>query len=186
MKLIVGLGNPGKEYINTRHNMGFSCLDLFSEKYLKEKIGKEGFQGNYLKTKYENEDVIFLKPTTYMNLSGNSVKEIAGFFKIKTEDILVIYDDMDLEVGRIRLRPNGTSGGHKGIKSICECLQTEQIKRIRIGIGKAPYSVVDYVLEKPNKEQQIEIDKALLKACLAIEDYILNGFDHAMCKYNQK
>ena len=119
-----------------------------------------------------------------MNLSGNSVIELAHFFKIDVKDIVVIYDDMDLEPGKIRLRPSGSSGGHKGIKSIIENFGTQNIKRIRIGIGKAPYSVVDYVLERPNKDQQILIDQAIDKACQAIDDIILKGFEHAMCNFN--
>ena len=184
MLLFVGLGNPGKEYDRTRHNMGFMTLDHLSKDYVKEEINKTGFQGVYLKTNYLNQQVIFLKPYTYMNLSGNSVIELAHFFKIDVKDIVVIYDDMDLEPGKIRLRPSGSSGGHKGIKSIIENFGTQNIKRIRIGIGKAPYSVVDYVLERPNKDQQILIDQAIDKACQAIDDIILKGFEHAMCNFN--
>lgn len=184
MLLFVGLGNIGKEYENTRHNMGFSVLDYFSKNYLKEEINKLNFQGTYLKTNYLNQQVIFLKPSTYMNLSGQSVSEIVKFFKINVEDIVVIYDDLDLEPGKIRLRPSGSSGGQKGMKNIIEHLKTEKIKRIRVGIGKAPYSVVDYVLEKPTKEQQLALNQAIEKACQAIEDTIKNGFEHAMCHYN--
>lgn len=184
MLLIVGLGNPGREYDKTRHNMGFSTLDFFSKNYLKEEINKKGFQGEYLKTNYLNQQIILLKPHTYMNLSGLSVLELMQFFKIKVEDIIVIYDDMDLEPGKIRIRPSGSSGGHKGIKNIIDNLKTEKIKRIRIGVGKAPYSVIDYVLERPSKDQQVLIDQAIIKACGAIDDMIKNGFDHAMCNFN--
>lgn len=184
MLLFVGLGNPGKEYEHTRHNMGFDVLSLFSSKYLKQDISKKGFQGEYLKTTYKGEQVIFLKPHTYMNLSGHSVIDIAHFFKVDIKDIVVIYDDMDLEPGKIRLRPSGSSGGHKGIKSIIENFGNDKIKRIRVGVGKDNYSVIDYVLEKPTKEQQTLIDQALNKACDAIEDIIVNGFEHAMCHYN--
>lgn len=186
MLLFVGLGNPGREYEKTRHNMGFLTLDYFSEHNLKEPIIKSSFQGLFLKTNYLNEQVLFLKPQTYMNLSGISVNEIVKFYKIKLEDIVVIYDDMDLEPGKIRLRPSGSSGGHKGIKSIIENLGSENIKRIRIGIGKAPYSVIDYVLEKPTSDEQKEIDEAIKNACGAIDDIILKGFDHAMCFFNKK
>lgn len=184
MILFVGLGNPGKEYENTRHNMGFCVLDMFSKYYLKEDISKKGFQGEYVKTNYKGEQVIFLKPYTYMNLSGHSVIELAHFFKVDIQDIIVIYDDMDLEPGRIRLRPGGSHGGHKGIKSIIENFGSNEIKRIRIGVGKATYSVVDYVLEKPNKEQQVLIDQAIKKSCDAIDEIIAKGFDSAMCKFN--
>lgn len=184
MLLIVGLGNPGKEYQHTRHNMGFDVVDLFAEKKLKEDISKPGFKGEYVKTTYKGEQVILLKPQTYMNLSGQSVLEIANFFKIDVEDIVVVYDDMDLVPGKIRLRPSGSFGGHKGIKSIIDNLKTDKIKRIRVGVGKAQYSVIDYVLEKPSKEDQELIIQALNKSVEALDDIIVNGFDHAMCYYN--
>lgn len=184
MILFVGLGNPGKEYEKTRHNMGFCVLDLFAKDYLKEEISKKGFQGEYLKTSYKGEQIILLKPHTYMNLSGHSVVEIAHFFKVNLEDIVVIYDDMDLEPGKIRLRPSGSHGGHKGIKSIIENFGSDKIKRIRVGIGKATYSVVDYVLEKPTKEQQELINQAFKKSCDAMDEIIAKGFDRAMCKFN--
>lgn len=184
MLLFVGLGNPGLEYQDTRHNMGFSTLDLYCKKYLNKEIERSDFHGKYLKIKYHDEDIIFIEPQTYMNLSGECVREIVKYFKIDISDIIVIYDDMDLDVGKIRLRSSGSSGGHKGIKNIIENLKTEEIKRIRIGIGKAPYSVIDYVLEKPSSEQKEQISNAISKACLAIEDIIVNGFNHAMSHYN--
>ena len=184
MLLFVGLGNPGREYEKTRHNMGFSTLDYFSEHHLKEPIIKNSFQGLFLKTTYLNQQVIFLKPQTYMNLSGQSVVEAMHFFKIKAEDIIVIYDDMDLDVGKIRLRPNGSSGGQKGMGNIIDLLKTQNIKRIRIGIGKSPIPVVDYVLGKPTLEEKEEIDKAIVKACDALEEIVRNGFDKAMNKFN--
>jgi peptidyl-tRNA hydrolase, PTH1 family len=185
MKLIVGLGNPGNEYKNTRHNMGFSVLEYMEEHKLKEPIAKEGYKGLYLKTNYLGEQVMFLKPQTYMNLSGESVLEVVNFFKIDINDILVVYDDLDLEPGRIRVRRNGSSGGQKGINSIIELLKTQDIKRIRVGIGKSKViPIVDYVLGKPSPEDQEKINQAIKKASDAIDDFIVNGFEHCNNHFN--
>ena len=119
MKLIVGLGNPGKEYDMTRHNTGFYCLDVLSDE-MNQSIDKEKFKGLYTKFKYKGEDVILLKPQTYMNNSGESVAAVMQFFKIPVEDLLVIYDDMDMPTGKLRLREKGSAGGHNGIKSIIQ------------------------------------------------------------------
>lgn len=184
MLLFVGLGNPGDNYEKTRHNMGFMALDKLMEDHLGEEINKKGFQGLYLKTIVHGKTVIFLKPQTYMNLSGQSVIEIMNFFKIKLDELVVIYDDMDLEPGKIRIRKNGSAGGHNGIKNIIEHVKSQEIKRIRIGIGKANIGVVDYVLGKPSSDDQLKIDAALEKTCKAILDIVDNGFDHTMNHFN--
>ena len=184
MLLIVGLGNPGTEYEGSRHNMGFMTLDEMMDNHVGMEINKQGFKGQYLKTKYRGEDVVFLKPMTYMNLSGESVIEAVRFFKIPLENIVVVFDDMDLEPGRIRLRKNGSSGGQKGMGNIIQLLGSQEIKRIRVGIGKADRSVVDYVLTKPTGDDQVKIEVAIKKACDALDDFIDNGFEHAMCHYN--
>ncbi len=184
MKLIVGLGNPGKKYEHTRHNMGFDVIDLFSE-LAKIDIDKEAFKGLVGRGKVFEEDIYLLKPQTYMNLSGESVREIVAYFKIPTEDIIVIYDDLDLEPGKIRLRLSGSSGGHKGIQNIIENLGTEEIKRIRIGIGKPTFDTIDYVLGKPLKEERPLIDEAINKAVDALKEILKNNFDSAMNKYNR-
>lgn len=183
MKLIVGLGNPGKKYEHTRHNMGFDVIDLFSE-LAQIDIDKDAFKGLVGRGKVFNEDVYLLKPQTFMNLSGESVREIVSYFKIPKEDIIVIYDDLDLEPGKIRLRLSGSSGGHRGIQNIIEQLGTENIKRIRIGIGKPTYDTIDYVLGKPLKEEQVLIDEAIKKAVDALKEILKNNFDSAMNKYN--
>lgn len=183
MKLIVGLGNPGKKYEHTRHNMGFDVVDLFSE-LAQIDIDKDAFKGLVGRGKVFDEDVYLLKPQTFMNLSGESVREIVSYFKIPKEDIIVIYDDLDLEPGKIRLRLSGSSGGHRGIQNIIEQLGTENIKRIRIGIGKPTYDTIDYVLGKPLKEEQVLIDEAIKKAVDALKDILKNNFDSAMNKYN--
>jgi PTH1 family peptidyl-tRNA hydrolase len=184
MILIVGLGNPGREYEGTRHNMGFMTLDYLMEHKVGEEINKAGFKGLYTKAPFAGQQVLFLKPQTFMNLSGTSVQEIVNFYKINIDDIIVVYDDMDLEPGKIRLRPAGSSGGHKGMGNIIQCLGTDKIKRIRIGIGKAPHSVIDYVLEKPKGQEKDDIDIAIAKAADAIEDILEHGFVLAMNHFN--
>lgn len=185
MKLIVGLGNPGKKYEHTRHNMGFDVVDLFSE-LAQIDIDKEAFKGLVGRGHLFDEDVYLLKPQTFMNLSGESVREIVSYFKTPVEDIIVIYDDMDLEPGKLRLRLSGSSGGHKGIQNIIDNLHTEDIKRIRIGIGKPTYDTIDYVLSKPLKEERGLIDEAIKTAVDALKEILKNNFDSAMNKYNHQ
>ncbi len=182
MKLIVGLGNPGKEYEHTRHNMGYDVLDVFLKKH-DLVLNKEAFKGKYLKTRIFDEDVIFLKPLTYMNLSGECVIEFFNYFKIDLEDLLIIYDDMDLPAGKIRLREQGSSGGQKGMQNIIDLLHTDEINRIRIGIGKANKDVIDYVLTKPSQEDLSLISLAQNKASDAIECFIKYDFLKAKAKY---
>ena len=183
MKLIVGLGNPGKKYEHTRHNMGFDVVDLFAEQ-AKIDIDKEAFKGVVGRGKVFDEDIFILKPHTYMNLSGESVQEIVSYFKIDLEDIIVIYDDMALEPGKIRLRASGSSGGHKGMQNIIEHLHTENIKRIRIGIGEPTYDTIDYVLTKPLQDERPLIEEAITNAVGAVKEAIRSDFDRAMNKYN--
>ena len=183
MKLIVGLGNPGKEYEATRHNCGFRAIDLFADK-AGLVIDKDGFKGLYTSFKFEGESIILFKPQTFMNLSGTAVREIANFYKIDINDIVIVYDDMALEPGDIRLRVKGSSGGQKGMQNIIDNLGTDEIQRIRIGIGEPEYDAVDYVLGKPSKEEKAKIDSALEKAAQAIKEYLVDSFVNAMNKYN--
>ena len=183
MKLIVGLGNPGKKYEHTRHNMGFDALDLFAELAMID-IDKESFKGLVGRGKLFGEDILLLKPQTFMNLSGESVREIVNYFKINLEDIIVIFDDMALAPGRIRLRLNGSSGGHKGMQNIIDNLQSDEIKRIRIGIGEPTYDTIDYVLSKPTKDEKPLIDEAINEVVEALKTILKNNFDIAMSKFN--
>ena len=183
MKLIVGLGNPGKKYEHTRHNMGFDVVDLFGE-ISQIDIDKESFKGVVGRGKVFDEDVFLFKPSTYMNLSGEAVQEIVSYFKIDIEDIVVIYDDMALPVGTIRLRPSGSSGGHKGIQNIIDHLGTSEIKRIRVGIGEQIYDSIDYVLSKPTKEEKPLIEEAINNAVEALKVILKNNFDIAMTRFN--
>ena len=184
MKLIVGLGNPGKKYEGTRHNMGFMAIDLLSDQAQLD-VDKEVFHGLMGRGKIFDQDVILFKPTTYMNLSGTAVQEVVHYFKIAIEDIVVIYDDMALPVGSIRLRKEGSSGGHKGMQNIIDCLSTEEIKRIRVGIGEpGDNDNIDFVLSKPLKDEMPLISEAIEDAVRAVKEYLKSDFDRAMNKYN--
>lgn len=180
MKLIVGLGNVGKEYESTRHNVGFMVIDS----YLRDVSFKEKNQAMYFEQNYSGEKVIFIKPTTFMNDSGLAVRKFVDFYKINVSDILVIYDDMDFEVGTFKLKPSGSSGGHNGIKSIISNLGTENFKRVRIGISKPKGDTINYVLGKFSKSEMDEISKVIRRIADVIDDYISLDFDKLMSKYN--
>ena len=184
MKLIVGLGNPGKKYDKTRHNMGFMAIDLLADQ-AKIDVDKEVFHALMGRGVIFNEDVILFKPQTFMNLSGTAVQEVAHYFKINLEDIIVVYDDMALAPGTIRLRKEGSSGGHKGMQNIIDCLSSEQIKRIRIGIGEpGEWDTVDYVLSKPLSDEAPLIEEAIENAVGALKEALKSDFDRAMNKFN--
>ena len=164
--------------------MGFMAIDLLSDQ-ADINVDKEVFHGLMGRGKIFEQDVILFKPTTFMNLSGTAVQEVVHYFKIELEDIVVIYDDMALEPGTIRLRKEGSSGGHKGMQNIIDCLSTEQIKRIRIGIGEpGENDTIDYVLSKPLKEEMPVIEEAIANAVRAVKEMLKSDFDRAMNKYN--
>ncbi len=184
MKLIAGLGNFGKEYEHTRHNMGFDVVDKFADS-LGEDISRSGFHSLYLKTKYMNEDVILLKPQTYMNNSGIAIKEIMDYFDISIDDLIVIYDDMDIQIGHLKIKLDGSSGGHNGIKSIIAHLGSQNFKRIRVGIGAPTYNNIDFVLGKPSKEEKELLEEAQNNAVSALKIAIKESFNKAMSLYNK-
>lgn len=169
MKLIIGLGNPGKEYNNTRHNIGFMLID----EYLSNKnvSWSPKFNGLYTNLNINNEKIYFLKPQTYMNLSGECVREFMNYFKITPEDILVIQDDLDLPLGKYRLKYNSSDGGHNGIKSIINNLKTKEFARLKIGISEAKFDTKNYVLGHFNNEEQ-----KILNEIYPILNNILNDF----------
>ena len=184
MKLIVGLGNPGKEYAGTRHNCGFMVIDRLASK-LNVDVDQNKFKGLYAKVKYHGEDIILLKPQTYMNLSGESVNAVMNFFKIDKDDLLVIYDDLDMPVGKLRLRKTGSAGGHNGIKNIIAHLNSQDFKIIRVGIDRHKYmNVADYVLSRFSKVESEAIEQGIENAANAVLDYLDNDFNHAMNYYN--
>ena len=185
MKLIVGLGNPGKEYESTRHNIGFIFIDSFAKQNNVE-INKEKFNGLYTQTTINNEKVILLKPLSYMNLSGEVVRKYVDFFKINLEDILIINDDLDLNFGRIRLRLSGSSGGHNGLKNIALHLNSENFKRLKIGISNdKTIDTKDYVLGKFSKDENEILDGLKETVNNLLNDYLTTDFDKLMCKYNK-
>lgn len=186
MKLIVGLGNPTKEYEKTRHNVGFMVMDALANQ-LNVNINTKKFNGEYVKFKYNQEDVILLKPMTYMNNSGESIIQVMNYFKIGVEDLLVVYDDMDMPVGKLRLRESGSAGGHNGIKSVIAHVGGQNFKRIRVGIDRHPkIPVIDYVLGRFTKDEQPLIEEGIKNATSAIETYLDKGFVAAMNQYNNK
>ena len=183
MKLIVGLGNPGKDYDQTRHNTGFMAVDYFSKQYNLDFKLESKLEGLISKTIINNEKVILLKPVTYMNLSGNSISKVLNFYKIDVKDMLVIHDDLDLGVGVIRFRNHGSAGGHNGLKSIISHIG-ENFNRCKIGIDKSD-DTISHVLGKFSKDELISINNAIEKVSNAINDFISGKtFDEIMNKYN--
>ena len=183
MKLIVGLGNPGKEYENTRHNVGFMALNYFPGNNFEQ----EKFNALYYKTKIANEDTIFIKPLTYMNLSGQAISKYVQYFKIEPKDILIIQDDLDLPVGNIKLKYKSSSGGHNGIKSIIQELGTDEIPRLKIGISNnKQMDTKDYVLNKFNKEELSLLDKKMPLIKEIVETFIKYDIIECMSRYNSK
>ncbi len=183
MYLIVGLGNPEEDYSNTRHNMGFDTINKISKEYNIE-INKKKFKGIYGTGIIENEKTILLKPQTYMNLSGESIKEIVEFYKIEKDKIIVIYDDMDIDLGKIKIRKKGNAGSHNGMKSVIQNIGTE-FPRIRIGIGKPQdRDFIKYVIGAIPEEEKKILDKATTLAKEATVEIIKSGVDNAMNKFN--
>lgn len=184
MKLIVGLGNPGVKYENTRHNAGFMVLDRIAE-LCDAPINKKKFEGRYCKTRIGNEDVILLKPETYMNLSGFSVRAAMDFFKISRDDLLVIYDDLDTPVGSIRLKTKGSAGGHNGMKSVISSVLGEDFDRIRVGIGRDPkIRIIDYVLTRFRPEEIEDLNQSVDQAARAAIYSLDHSFEQTMNCYN--
>ena len=186
MKLIVGLGNPGKEYDNTRHNMGFYMIDKYwNTKGLSN--FKSKFNGIYLDTNINGEKVIFLKPQSYINLSGEVVRKFVDFYKIPLNDILIISDDLDLKIGNFKLKERGSSGGHNGLKNIELNLSTKDYKRLKIGISNnKSIDTKDYVLGSFTSDEFNKIKPIIEEVPNIIEDYLSLPFDNVMNKYNRK
>lgn len=186
MKLIIGLGNPGKQYEHTRHNIGFECIDALAKKW-DTSLNQTKFNGMYTSIIRPEGKVILLKPLTFMNLSGECVRPLMDYFDIDIEDIIVIYDDLDLETGKLRLRQKGSAGGHNGIKSLIHHLGTQEFNRIRVGISRPPQGmkVADYVLAKFSKEDDPIIEDAIDKTVAAVEASLSKKFLDVMTEFNQ-
>lgn len=185
MKLIVGLGNPGKEYEKTRHNMGFMVVDGLME-ILQGDFDHEKFNGVFgiIKNPSLSETVILAKPMTFMNNSGEFIRPLMDYFKISLDDLVVIYDDMAIPAGKIRLRQSGSSGSHNGMKSIISHLGSENFKRIRIGIGEPNRTGIEWVLAKPSGEDAVKAEEAVEEGIKAAKDYLLHDFTYAMNHHN--
>lgn len=185
MKLIIGLGNPGKQYEHTRHNIGFDVIDALADKW-GTSLNQMKFNGMYATVHRPEGKVMLVKPLTYMNLSGECVRPIMDYFDIDIEDIIVIYDDLDLEIGKLRLRQKGSAGGHNGIKSLIQHLGTQEFNRIRVGISRPPANmkVADYVLSKFSKDEQAVVEEAVKKSCDAVETALSKKFLDVMNTFN--
>lgn len=185
MKLLVGLGNIGDKYCFTRHNVGFMVVDKLAidrNVSLKEDKRLKCFLGKY---KHGSEDIMLIKPTTFMNLSGDAVQLVMNYYKISVQDVLIVYDDLSLELGKVRFRANGSDGGHNGIKSVIKCAGTSNVARLKVGIGPQPSIPSEtFVLQNFNKEQ-LETLKPVLKISVeAVEYYFVNGMQKAQNTYN--
>ena len=187
MYLVTGLGNPGIKYLKNLHNIGFMAVELLAEKYGAEFKGK-GFNGLYAEKIVEGEKVFFLKPQTFMNLSGQCVAAFSSYFKIPPENIVVIYDDVDIEIGALRVRPSGSAGTHNGMRNIVAELGTENFPRIRVGTkpeGEVRADLMDYVLSDIKKEDEPRFAVSIKAAVAAADDFIHGkNIEEIMCEYN--
>ncbi len=184
--LVVGLGNPTPQYDNTRHNVGFISVDSFMNEN-GGSFNKNKFDAVFGECKIGQSRLLVAKPQTFMNLSGNAVQKIAAFYKIPNDRIIIVFDDVSLDVGKIRMRRGGSHGGHNGMKDIILKLSNDNIPRIKIGVGKKPhpdYDLADWVLSKFPADDKENLDSALKKSNLAIKEIITKGIDSAMNKYN--
>ncbi|MDH7602049.1 MAG: aminoacyl-tRNA hydrolase [Armatimonadota bacterium] len=184
MKMIVGLGNPGRQYAHTRHNVGFDVIDRFAKR-----------RGVHTRTRrhraligrlaQDDEEVLLVKPQTYMNNSGSAVAALAREYGLQPSDIIVVYDDIDLPLGRLRIRAKGSSGGHKGVESIIQCLGSSEFPRIRIGIGRAG-DAIDHVLSRFTRQEKTIIEPVIERAADALDVVLTDGLEAAMNIYNRK
>lgn len=186
MKLIVGLGNPGREYENTRHNIGFSLLDYIA-KNKGLSFNNEKFNASYLSYFYKNEKIFLLKPLSYMNLSGGVISQFVNFYKINISDILIIQDDLDMSFGKIKIVYNSSSGGHNGIKDIERCLGTKEYARLKIGIANnKDIDTKDYVLGRFSEEELKILENDYEKLVSIVDDFCDLSLDRLMSKYNNR
>ena len=184
MYLIVGLGNPESDYAKTRHNMGFNVINELAKKY-NINIGRKKFNSEYENAIIEGQKVILVKPQTFMNLSGEAVIQFAEFYKIELDKIIIIYDDIDIEPGKIRIRKSGSPGSHNGMKSVVQHLKSEKFTRIRVGIGRPnEQNMIEYVIGNIPEEEMELLDSGVEKAKDAIVELLKNGIDSSMNKYN--
>lgn len=185
MYIIAGLGNPGSKYENTRHNMGFKAIDAMASEFGID-VNRAKFKGLIGEGRIGSEKIILLKPQTYMNLSGQSVREIMNFYKIPEENLIVIYDDFDLPIGSIRVRKSGGPGTHNGMKSVVQELGSRKFPRVRVGIGSSDGSTIQFVIGKVGKDEQQILNEAAEAAASAAADIIRIGIENAMNIHNTR
>lgn len=185
MYIVVGLGNPGREYDDTRHNVGFSVIDLLADRY-NTKINKIKFKSLYGEIKINDDRVLLVKPQTFMNNSGETVREISNFFKVPIENVIVVVDDIDIDFAKIRVKRKGSAGSHNGLKSIIYLLKDDKFPRIKIGVGKpdAGRDLASFVLGRFSKEEEVDMRETLEKAADSVECLIKEGISSSMNKYN--
>ena len=176
MWIVAGLGNPGKQYLYTWHNMGYLAVDMLADKH-GIFLGKEKYKGLWGKGKIAGQDVIIIKPTTYMNNSGECLVEISRFYKVEPKNIITVYDDIDIAKGTIRVRPKGSAGTHNGMRSVIQLLGTQEFPRVRIGTGPVPehWDLVNYGRSEVPQDERKLLNDAFVKACEAVEEIISNG-----------
>ena len=186
MFLIVGLGNPGREYANTRHNIGFRCVDALAARHSLAFDDKKKSKAKIALGSIQGHRVLLAKPQTYMNLSGSAVQGLAAFYQIPPAQIMIIFDDLDLPVGALRIRPKGGSGGHKGVTDIIQRLGTQDFPRIRVGIGRpdTPMDPASYVLRPFDGPDEAEVAGAVERVILVVETWLTDSIDLAMNRYN--
>ena len=184
--IVVGLGNPGKEYTYNRHNAGFMCMDVICDKY-RARIDKSKFKALVGECSIAGKHVLLMKPQTYMNNSGEAIREAADFYNVPADNIIVIFDDISIGVGKLRIRRKGSAGGHNGIKSIIAHLSTSEFPRIKLGVGEKPspeYDLVNWVLGNIPEADRKAMSEAYSKAADALEEMLSGDMDRAMNKYN--
>lgn len=186
MYLIAGLGNPDLKYRGTKHNVGFDIIDRLLDMEGGLKLNSSKFNSVYIKTKLRGEDVVIMKPLTYMNLSGEAIAPMANFYKIPKENIIVCFDDVSLDIGKLRIRKKGSAGGHNGIKSIIKCLGGDVFPRVKVGVGEKPdrMDLAAYVLSKFTDEEMNVMEKSYKEAAEAVLDIISLGADKSMNRHN--
>jgi PTH1 family peptidyl-tRNA hydrolase len=185
MRLVVGLGNPGPQYDATRHNIGFAVIDILARRHHLE-LSRKKFSSLFVRGRISGVDVVLAKPLTFMNLSGQAVVEIVNFFRIDPRDVLVVYDEMDIELGRMKITARGGPAGHNGMASIVQRLGTDQVPRIRIGIGRPSRGGADHVLGRWGPEERELVEPMLDMAADAAEAVISDGLSEAQTRFNRK
>jgi peptidyl-tRNA hydrolase, PTH1 family len=185
VKLIVGVGNPGRKYDGTRHNVGFEVLDQLAGRH---RLDWESAPAEALIAKWRPVSALLAKPLTFVNLSGEAVGELMRFYKMALEDVLVVVDDVNLELGRLRIRPSGSAGGHNGLKSLIGVLGSEEFARLRIGVGRgdARRDLADHVLSKFDPQERADVDAAIARSADAAELFVTDGIELVMNRFNRK